>query len=436
MKYICVSKTSELKGTINKLQGSKNSSLSLIAASCLSSGKVNIENIPAISDIRVFIDILNEIGVNVTYFGNRLIIKPENISLPSISPKYTNLVRPSYYFIGSLLAKKKKITLGYPGGDRIGKRPIDQHIKGLEQMGAKFEFFNDHYTVISDRLSGCEIYFDLNTCGGTLNIMMAAVLAKGVTTINNASRDPEVVDTAIFLNKMGAKIHGAGTDIIRVEGVTELHGCHHSVIPDRLIAGFYLIATGVSGGRVTLENIIPEHMLPLIHKLKESGITFEITEDSITASSDGIIRPTRITAKKYPMFETDFQQPASILLLRAKGSSIVTDHVYPDRSNHCSQLKKMGADISWRNGSAYINGGIPLKGTTVHAADIRSGASLVLAGLLAEGQTHISGVEHIERGFADITKDLICLGVKAKMINHYPKIKIENKRILLRNNLV
>jgi UDP-N-acetylglucosamine 1-carboxyvinyltransferase len=410
MKCIEICRTSGLKGTVS-IQGSKNSSLSLMAAACLADSPVFLENIPDISDVYTFFDMLKNMGAAAGFSGpDHVTVDPRGLNSTVIDPVYTRRIRPSYYFIGSLLAKHKKITLGYPGGDQIGRRPIDQHIKGLTQMGAHFEFFNDHYIVTAEELKGCDIYFDLVTGGATLNVMMAAVLAKGTTTIHNAARDPEVVDTAVLLNKMGAGIHGAGTDTVRIDGADVLHGCRHTVIPDRLIAGTYLIAAGIAGGDICVENVIPEHVMPLIFKLEEMGIGFKINENSITAVSDGNVKPARITAEKFPAFETDFQQPISALLLKAKGSSTIEDKVYPGRSNHCSQLIKMGADIVWSGGSAHISGGNVLEGTIVNAEDIRAGTCLVLAGLLAKGKTYITGVEHIERGFSDITKDLSKLG--------------------------
>lgn len=433
MKYIEVCKTSRLQGTV-RIQGSKNSSLALMAAACLSNGTVILDNIPDISDIHTFLNILIDIGAKAGFVDNsRIIIDSAGIANPCIEPAHTQKVRPAYYFIGSLLAKHKKIIIGYPGGDRIGQRPIDQHIKGLKLMGAQFEFFDNYYTVSADRLKGTEIYFDVITGGATLNLMMAAVLANGRTTLYNAARDPEVVDTAMLLNRMGAKIHGAGTDTIRIDGVESLSGCSHCAIPDRLIAGTYLIAAGITGGCITVENVTPEHIQPLIYKLKEAGMDFIINDNSITAKSDGNIKPAKIKAEKFPMFETDFQQPASVLLLKAKGKSTVTDKIYPHRSNHCDQLRKMGANIEWHNGTAIINGGTLLTGTPIHAGDIRAGACLVLAGLLAEGTTHIFGVEHIERGFSNIISDLSSLGANIKLINNESVIERKDESCLLKN---
>lgn len=426
MRHIEVLKTSALQGSV-RIPGSKNSSLALMATACLSSSTVVLDNIPDISDVHTFLDILRDTGAKAGFVdSSHIIINPEGICNPLIDPLHTKKVRPAYYFIGSLLARHKKLTLGYPGGDRIGQRPIDQHVKGLTQLGAEFEFFEDYYTVTAEKLKGSEIYFDVVTGGATINTMLAAVLAKGRTTLHNAAKDPEVVDTAILLNKMGAEIHGAGTDTIRIDGVDGLYGCSHPAIPDRLIAGTYLIAAGVTGGCITVENIIPEHLLPLTYKLKETGIDISISNNSVTATSDGHIRPVRIVAEKFPAFETDFQQPVSVLLLKAKGTSTVIDRIYPQRSNHCDQLKKMGANIEWNNGTAVIKGGTALGGVHIHAGDIRAGACLVLAGLLAEGKTRITGVDHLERGFPNIVNDLSQLGAAIRLVDS----KSEEKNVL------
>lgn len=415
MSYLEVARASALAGTV-RIQGSKNSTLSLMAAACLSSGTVVLENVPDISDVHTFLDILRDMGAKAGFIDtNRIMINSQDISSPFVDPKHSKKVRPSYYFIGSLLARHKTITLGYPGGDLIGQRPIDQHIKGFEQMGAGFEFDTAHYTVTAGRLKGCEVYFDVVTGGATINLMLAAVLAKGTTTLHNAACDPEVVDTAILLNKMGAKIHGAGTNRIRIDGVESLCGCSHTVIPDRLIAGTYMLACGISGGKVTVENVIPEHLLPLIYKLTEAGLDFEVGENAVTVLSDGSVKPLKIIAEKFPKFETDFQQPITALLLKANGKSVITDRVYPHRSAHCEELVKMGADIEWKNGSAQVFGGNPLYGTTVHARDIRAGTCLVLASLMANGVTHVYGYEHIARGFSDIAGDLTTLGAPIKL---------------------
>ncbi len=415
MRWLEVNCSKPLKGKI-RAPGSKNSSLALLAASCLADEPVHISNIPDISDIKVVIRIMDSIGVSVTEDDKSYKIDPRGIYTAEIDPSLSSSFRAAYYFIGALLAKHHRVSIGYPGGDNFVSRPIDQHLKGLKALGAKVEMFEDHYLVQANSLNGTEIFFDVVTCGATVNVMLAAVLAKGKTTLYNAAKDPEVVDTAVMLNKMGARIYGAGTDTIRIQGVEQLGGCTHSSAPDRLIAGAYLIAAGVTGGSLTVDDVIPEHLEPCIVKLTEIGLSFERTENSITVNGGGRIRASRIRTGKYPMFESDFQQPVTVLLLKALGRSTISDRIYPKRFNHCEQLNRMGADIIVRNGIARINSHRRLTGTWVHAGDIRAGTALVLAGLLADGTTRITGIEHIERGYEDIVRDFRKLGADISLV--------------------
>lgn len=409
MRWLEVNCSKPLSGNIT-IPGSKNSSLALLAACCLAEEPVCFTNIPRISDINAVTNILRSIGATVTRTNSSFMVDPRNIYTADIDPALSSSFRAAYYFVGALLVKHKKVSIGYPGGDNFISRPIDQHIKGLKALGATVTCFDNYYTVEADRLTGTEIFFDVVTCGATINVMLAAVLASGKTTLYNAAKDPEVVDTAVLLNKMGAHIYGAGTDTIRIQGVSQLGGCVHSAAPDRLIAGAYLMSAGITGGVVTVSDIIPEHLESCMSKLTEIGLEFEQSENSITAYGGGRIKATKVRTGKFPMFESDFQQPITVLLLKAAGRSTISDKIYPKRFNHCEQLNRMGADISVRNGVARINSHRKLTGTWVHASDIRAGTSLVLAGLMAEGTTRITGVEHIERGYEDIVKDFRCLG--------------------------
>lgn len=415
MRWLEVNSSKPLNGKI-KAPGSKNSSLALLAACCLAEEPVYMTNIPEISDIKVVFQIMRSIGASIEKENQAYIIDSRNIDTAEIDRELSSSFRAAYYFVGALLARHHKVTIGYPGGDNFVSRPIDQHLKGLKALGAKVSLFNDYYTVEAETLNGSEIFFDVMSCGATINVMLAAVLAKGKTTLYNAARDPEVVDTAVMLNKMGARIFGAGTDTIRIQGVPQLGGCSHSAAPDRLITGAYLIGAGITGGTLTIEDAIPEHLEPCMAKLTEIGLSFEQNESSITVHSGGRIRATRIRTGKYPMFESDFQQPVTVLLLKANGRSTISDRIYPKRFNHCEQLNRMGADIAVNNGIARINSHRQLTGTWVHACDIRAGTALVLAGLLAEGTTRITGVEHIERGYEDIVRDFRLLGADISMI--------------------
>lgn len=416
MRWLEVNCSKPLNGKI-KAPGSKNSSLALLAACCLADEPVSISNIPEISDIKVVLQILKSIGADLRKENNTYIIDPRNICTADIDQQLSSSFRAAYYFIGALLVKHKKVTIGYPGGDNFVSRPIDQHIKGLKALGAKVSLYDTYYTLEAESLTGTEIFFDVVTGGATINVMLAAVLAKGKTTLYNAAKDPEVVDTAVMLNKMGARIFGAGTDTIRIQGVTSLGGCTHSAAPDRLIAGAYLIGAGITGGTLTVEDVIPEHLEPCMAKLTEIGLSFEQTDTCITVHGEGRIKATRIRTGKYPMFESDFQQPITVLLLKALGRSTISDRIYPKRFNHCDQLNRMGADIIVRNGIARINSHRKLTGTWVHAGDIRAGTALVLAGLMADGTTRITGVEHIERGYEDIVRDFRQLGADISLLS-------------------
>jgi len=389
--------------------------LALIVASCLAGGNVVIENVPDISDIHVTANLLRSTGAEASFSNNTLTIDPTQVCNSFISPEDSQSVRVAYYFIGALLAKHKSVAVGYPGGDRIGPRPIDQHIKGLRALGAEFTFYNDYYIAKADRLIGSDVYFDVITCGATINIMLAAVLAQGRTVIHNAARDPEVVDAAVFLNKMGAYITGAGTDTIKIRGVEGLDGCTHQCIPDRIMSGAFLMSAGITRGCISLAGAEVNHLGACIEKLREIGLIVERNGDRITAYYSGIQRATNITTGMYPMFATDFQQPATVLLLNANGRSSVTELVYPRRFSHCNELNNMGADIRLRHNTAYINGVRELHGADVNASDIRSGMSLILAALCAKGASRVFGIEHIERGLENMLGTFRSLGADIRV---------------------
>lgn len=412
MKWIQVESSGPLQGSV-RIQGSKNSSLALIAAACMATETVTLTGIPDILDMRVIQEIVTEIGVKMErHPDGSITVDAGNVHNASLDIHRTSAYRASYYFVGALLARTRSVTIGYPGGDNFVSRPIDQHVKVLKSLGAAVEFMEDRYIVKADRLQGASIFFDTITSGATINALLAAVLAEGRTELRNAARDPEVVDTANLLNRMGARITGAGTDSIRIEGVKELRGCTYAVIPDRLIAGAFLMAAGITGGTITVEDVIPEHLNSCLSKLKEIGLPLQVSESSITAYGGGALRATRVRTGMYPLFATDLQQPLTAMLLLAQGRSIVSDRIYPERFNHVPQLRRMGARIEVRSGSAFIQGGRPLTGSHVHASDVRAGTCLILAGLAAEGTTFISGVEHIERGYEDAIGLFRSLGAK------------------------
>lgn len=412
MNIIRLERSGPLGGSV-KIQGSKNSSLSLMAACCLSDEPVTLSGIPDIYDIRIICSIAEDIGMPAVRHPNGdITLDPGRIRNADIDKDKASSYRASYYFIGALLAKFGKVSIGFPGGDNFVSRPIDQHLKGLRAMGAEFSFYEDHYTVEAKKLTGADIYFDTITSGATINCMLAAVLAEGRTVLRGAAKDPEVVDTAVMLNELGANISGAGTDTIRIEGVKRLGGGHHTVIPDRLIAGAFLMSAGITGGSVTVTDVIPDHLGSCIAKLTEIGVHVELGEQGITAHGSGKLKATRVRTAMYPGFATDLQQPLTALLTQAQGRSIVSEKIYPQRFQHVAQLRRMGADIELRGSTAFIRGGSPLKGSWVHASDIRAGTCLMLAGLAAEGTTFITGIEHIERGYEDAIRAFRSIGAK------------------------
>ena len=417
MRFLEINTAERMGGRIS-VPGAKNSALALLAGACLSDGPVRIRNVPDISDVGVVLHIIRSMGGSARMDGHTATIDPEAIRCPEIEPAEAKKIRTAYYFIGALLARFGKISVGYAGGDDFVKRPIDQHFKGLRALGATISLHQDHYVVEARRLIGAEILFDTITMGATLNLMMAASRAEGRTVLRNAARDPEVVDLAVMLNEMGANIIGAGTDTIRIEGVSRLGPVQHSVIPDRLVAASYITALGTTGGSLVLERAVPEHLGNLMAKYREIGYTFTTSPDkqNLIAETDGNILPTRVRAGMYPLFSTDFQQPLSALLLKARGTSVVSDRVYPMRFNQCAEFLRMGAALRTRTGSVRIHGGRALHGTQVHATDIRAGTALLIAGLLAEGTTLLSGVEHLDRGFEDAAAMFARIGAPVRIV--------------------
>ncbi|MCZ8520741.1 MULTISPECIES: UDP-N-acetylglucosamine 1-carboxyvinyltransferase [Paenibacillus] len=415
MNYFEVEGAGSLHGEV-RIPGSKNSSLALLAAACLADGIVTLEGIPAIDDVRVIGRIGQDIGLAMRWSDQgELILDPRYLHSAVIDPGKASSFRASYYFAGALLAKFGRVTVGFPGGDNFVSRPIDQHLKAFQALGAKVSTCADSYTVEAPELRGADIYFDTVTSGATINAMLAAVRARGTTHLYHAAVDPEVVDTAAFLSALGAKIYGAGTDRIRIVGVPYLDGGRHTVIPDRLIAGTFLMAAGMTGGEVTVRDVIPEHLGSCLAKLGEAGVDTVCRDNSITAYGSGSVRAVRVRAAMYPGFATDLQQPMTALLTQAKGKSIVTDRVFPNRFQHVPQLRRMGADIEVRGETAFIRGGRPLTGGWVHATDVRAGACLILAGLSAEGVTRITGTEHIQRGYEDVIGSFRALGAKMEL---------------------
>ncbi|MDM5299756.1 UDP-N-acetylglucosamine 1-carboxyvinyltransferase [Bacillus pumilus] len=399
-----------LRGTIH-ISGAKNSAVALIPATILADSPVTIEGLPHISDIDTLRDLLEEIGGKVTFEKGEMVVNPATmISMPLPNGKVKKL-RASYYLMGAMLGRFKQAVIGLPGGCHLGPRPIDQHIKGFEALGAEVTNEQGAIYLRAEKLVGARIYLDVVSVGATINIMLAAVLAEGKTVIENAAKEPEIIDVATLLASMGAKIKGAGTDVIRIEGVESLHGCKHSIIPDRIEAGTFLIAGAAMGDEVVLDNVIPTHLESITAKLREMGFTIETSNDQllIVGRNEGL-KPVDIKTLVYPGFPTDLQQPMTALLTKAKGTSVVTDTIYSARFKHIDELRRMGANMKVEGRSAIITGQTQLQGAKVKASDLRAGACLVVAGLMADGVTEITGLEHIDRGYSMLEKKLEGLG--------------------------
>lgn len=401
-----------LSGTV-RISGSKNATVALIPAAILAHGPVTICGVPNISDVQSLSVLLKELGIEVIRKGEDiLIIDPSQMNnMPMVSDTVSKL-RASYYFMGALLGRYGHVEMKMPGGCYLGPRPIDLHVKGFEALGATVRYEHGAYIIDAKELKGNKIFLDISSVGATINIMMAAVYAKGRTTIENAAKEPEIIDVATLLNKMGAKIRGVGTNVITIDGVDYLNGCFHEIIPDRIEAATYLVLAAAVANDVTVENIIPQHLESLLSKLNEIGIRLEIGIDYVKVLGRDALQATDIKTLPYPGFATDIQQPLTALLTQAEGQSIVTETIYQERFKHCQELSKMGANINVMSPSAMINGPTPLTGCEVVATDLRCGACLVIAGLLAEGITTIHEIYHIDRGYDNLDGKLTALGAK------------------------
>lgn len=415
MHKILVEGGRTLNGKV-RINGAKNSAVALIPAAILADSKVTIEGLPNISDVKILGSLLEEIGGKVSWneeelsTGNTIEIDPSSmIAMPLPNGKVKKL-RASYYFMGAMLGKFKQAVIGLPGGCYLGPRPIDQHIKGFEALGA--EVTNEHGAIYlrAKELRGAKIYLDVVSVGATINIMLAAVKAKGKTIIENAAKEPEIIDVATLLTNMGAKIKGVGTDVIRIEGVPSLNGCRHTIIPDRIEAGTYAIAAAAKGSEVIIDNVIPQHLESLLAKLREMGVKVEVSDEQLLIVSSETLSSVDIKTLVYPGFPTDLQQPFTSLLTKAEGTGIITDTIYSARLKHIDELRRMGAKIKVQGGSAIVNGPVQLEGARVKASDLRAGAALLIAGLMADGITEVTGIEHIERGYDRITDKLRNLG--------------------------
>jgi len=414
MKQIKIEGGHKLAGTIN-ISGAKNSAVALIPAALLSDDIVTIDNIPDISDINALVEILQFLGAKVERIDSKIKIDSSSIENKEIPEEISSKLRASYYFMSTLLGKYKKVDMYFPGGCKIGTRPIDQTLKAFKVLGAKITEENNKFHIEAEELIGGHVYLDMPSVGATVNTIFAAVKAKGTTIIDNAAKEPEIVNIASLLNNMGATIIGAGTSEIKIIGTEKLNGAYIEVIPDRIEAGTYLIAGALMGDNLKICNLIPDHIESLVLKLKEIGVPLEIGDDYIIVSSSENLKPVNVKTLGYPGYATDLQQPLAPLLIKANGLSIIEETIYENRFNHTFYLNDMGASITVEGRKIFIKGPSKLKGCDVVATDLRAGACMVLAGLSANGITTISSIEHVLRGYENIIEKLSAVGAKISL---------------------
>lgn len=415
MKKMKILGGKELTGTI-RISGAKNSAVALIPASLLSDGIVKIDNIPNISDIDALNEILEFLGAKVILQDGMIVIDPTAIKNKEIPKEVSSKLRASYYFMSALLGKYKHVEMYFPGGCKIGARPIDQTLKGFETLGAVVKEENNKFTIDAEELRGGHVYLDMPSVGATINTMLVAVRAKGLTIIDNAAKEPEIVNVATFLNNMGAKITGAGTSEIRITGVETLQGCFTEVIPDRIETGTYVIAGALLGNNLKIDNIIPEHIESLTLKLQEIGVKMDIQNNYIIINKCHNPKAISLKTLGYPGFPTDLQQPITTLLTQCIGTSVLEETIYENRFQNIPYLNEMGANIEIVGRKIHVIGKTSLKGKEVVATDLRAGACLVLAGLIAEGETTILDIEHVLRGYENIIQKLQDVGANITLI--------------------
>ena len=418
MRKIIINGGKKLQGEVT-VSGAKNSVVALIPAIILSDGVVTLDGVPAISDVDNLIEIIEVMGGSVKRDGETLEIDPRGVKDMPMPFGKINSLRASYYFYGSLLGRYGQATVGLPGGCDLGPRPIDLHLKAFEAMGASIFYEDEAMRIATDagqRIKGAHIYMDTVSVGATINTMLAAAKADGRTVIENAAREPEIIDVATLLNNMGARVRGAGTEVITIEGVESLHGTRHQVIPDRIEAGSYIAMAAAIGKGIKIKNVLYEHLESFICKLEAMGVRMTVEEDAIFVEEQGDLKPVDIKTSPYPGFATDLQQPMTPLLLKASGRGKIIDTIYEKRVNHVPELARMGADIQVLGGQIVYNGPTQLSGAPVKASDLRAGAALVTAGLMADGQTEITNIEFILRGYSNIIEKLSDLGADIRLI--------------------
>ena len=416
MKKLVIEGGRTLTGEV-RISGAKNSVVALIPATILTKGKCVIENVPNISDVTILIKMLEKLGSKVTFENEVLTIDNKDVKNQLIDEEYASKIRASYYFMGSLLGRFGEASIAYPGGCIIGSRPIDFHLNAFKKMGVNIVDNDGNYELTTNNLHGIDIFFDFPSVGATINVMIAAVLAKGKTTITNAACEPEITNVASFLNSMGAKISGAGTSRITIEGVTELGDGYVEVIPDRIEAGTYLIIGALLGKDFSVAPIVEDHLGSILYKLRESGVDFVLKDHKITLSAPEHLKPVNIKTTVFPGFPTDLGQPMSTFLTQCDGESLFEETIYENRLRHVPYLNNMGANIKAFDQKAIITGKTPLKGRKVKATDLRAGASMLVAGMIARRTTTITNIEHLLRGYERIVDKLDTVGASIQLID-------------------
>ena len=430
MEKIIVRGGRKLNGTV-KVEGAKNAVLPVIAASLLASnGKSVINEVPTLSDVYTINEVLRYLNADVTFANNQIVVDASRELKTEAPFEYVRKMRASVLVMGSLLARNGHARVALPGGCAIGSRPIDQHLKGFEAMGAIVKVGNGYIDAeVNGRLRGAKVYMDFPSVGATENIMMAATLADGMTTIENCAKEPEIVDLANFLNAMGANVRGAGTGTIRIEGVKELHGATHSIIPDRIEAGTFMVAAAITGGNVLVQGAVPEHLSSLVAKMEEMGVTIIEEQDGLRVIGPDQLNAVDIKTMPHPGFPTDMQSQMMALLLRAKGTSMITETVFENRFMHVEEFRRMNGDIKIEGRSVIINGESQLQGAEVAATDLRAAAALILSGLVADGYTRVTELKHLDRGYVDFHQKLAALGADIERINEATDSLVEEAKV-------
>ncbi|MDD2444134.1 MAG: UDP-N-acetylglucosamine 1-carboxyvinyltransferase [Desulfotomaculaceae bacterium] len=419
MQKLLIVGGNRLEGTV-RASGSKNATLPVLAACILNAGVSTIHEAPRLRDISVMKFLLHYLGAKVTNEGSTIIVDSSNIEPLEISDGIMRRMRASNLVLGAMLGRFGRVKISYPGGCQIGSRPMDLHLKGLQAMGAVIREKFGYIMAEAKKLTGADIHLDLPSVGATENLMMAAVLAEGVTTIRNAAKEPEIVDLQNYLNAIGGRVKGAGTDNIKIEGVahSQMKPAVHSVIPDRIEAGTHIVATAITGGEVTVTNVIPEHIEPLLAKMREAGVGITVGDDFVRVRGNGRVKSIDIKTMPYPGFPTDMQPQMMALLSLAEGTSVITETVFENRFKHVGELRRMGADIKVEGQSAIIKGVDKLSGACIEASDLRAGASLVLASLAAENGTVIENINHIDRGYERLEQKYNFLGARIVRVHN------------------